>query len=185
MLPNNVYLVRKLRSHKTQVLRRMRLRHFTPHQSTLDIQFNPRKWKPDPEDFIKRDGLYARAWECEYEKSIFDDDYNNTVTPISLEVTVRSEVAANETSTTQGTIRRNSPGKFPQAVRSREGTDTDHYKKPHAEKSVEQLNPTSTKPRSLKYDLRHNPKPNCNENYRYWMCTTAVYGTHTYTFRKS
>ena len=185
MLPNNNYLVRKLRSHKTQVLRRMRLRHFTPHQSTLDIQFNRRKWKPDPESFIKREYLYARAWECEYEKSILDDDYNNTVTPISPEITVRSEVAANETSTTQGTMRGSSPDNFPQAIRSCEGTDTDHYMKPHADTSVEKPNPTSTKPRSLKYDLRHNPKPKGNENYRYWIYTTTVYVTHTYTFRKS
>ena len=48
-----------------------------------------------------------------------------------------------------------------------DGTDTDHYMQPDADNSVEQINPTPTNPRSSKYDLRHNPKPNCNDDYRY------------------
>ena len=47
-----------------------------------------------------------------------------------------------------------------------DGTDTDHYMQPDADNSVEQINPTPTNPRSSKYDLRHNPKPNCNNDYR-------------------
>ena len=68
----------------------MKLRQFTPHQPTPDIQITPREWKPDPEVIIKHDDLYARAWECEYEKPIFDSNYNNLVTPNSPEITVRS-----------------------------------------------------------------------------------------------
>ena len=48
-----------------------------------------------------------------------------------------------------------------------DGTDTDHYMQPDANNSVEQIDPTPTNPRSSKYDLRHNPKPNCNDDYRY------------------
>ena len=43
-----------------------------------------------------------------------------------------------------------------------DGTDTDHYRVPDAEMISEQPNPTPIKPRSTKYDLRHNPEPNCN-----------------------
>ena len=54
----------------------------------------------------KYDDLYARAWECEYDKPIFDSDYNILVSPDSLEITVRSDEAADEMRSTPGTIER-------------------------------------------------------------------------------
>ena len=51
--------------------------------------------------------------------------------------------------------------------KSCDGTDTDHYVEPDADTSVEQPNLSPTNPISCAYDLRHNPKPNCNEDYRY------------------
>ena len=104
----------------------MRLRQITPRQPIPDIPITPREIKPDPKVVIKNDDWYARAWECEYEKPIFDSDYNNLVTPKLLEITVRSEEAANELRSTPGTIRENSPEISPQADRSYDGTDTDH-----------------------------------------------------------
>ena len=77
VLPNNDYLVRKTGTNKTQVFPRMRLRQFTPRQPLLDKRITPRKWQPDPEVVIKHDDLYARAWDCEYDKAIFDGDYKN------------------------------------------------------------------------------------------------------------
>ena len=38
---------------------------------------------------------------------------------------------------------------------------------PDADTNVEQIEPTPTNPRSSKYDPRHNPRPNYNDNYRY------------------
>ena len=74
VLPNNNYLVRKTGTNKTQVLQPRRLRQITPLQHIPETQITPREMKPDPEVIIKHDGLYARAWECEYEKPIFDSD---------------------------------------------------------------------------------------------------------------
>ena len=68
---------------------------------------------------------------------------------------------------TPGTIRESSPEIIPQVDRSYDGADTDHYMQPDADASVERLDPTPTNPRSSKYHLRHNPKPNCNDDYRY------------------
>ena len=68
---------------------------------------------------------------------------------------------------TPRTIREKTPEIIPQTDRSYEGTDTDHYMQPDADTSVEQLDPTPTNPRSSNYDLRHNPDPNCNDDYRY------------------
>ena len=89
VLPNNNYVVRKIGTNRTKVLHQMRLRQFTPRQPIPDIQITPREWKPDPEFITKHDDLYARAWECEYEKLIFDSDYNILVTPNSPEITAQ------------------------------------------------------------------------------------------------
>ena len=70
VLPNNNYLVRKIDTNRTQMLQRIRMRQFTAHQPPPDIRITPQKWKPDPEVSLKHDELYARVWECEYEKPI-------------------------------------------------------------------------------------------------------------------
>ena len=167
VLPNNNYVVRKIGTNKTQILHRMRIRQFTPRQPIPDTPVTPREWQPDPEVIIKHDDLYARAWECEYDKPIFDSDSDNAVSPNSTEVTVRTEEEANATRSTPGTIQEDSSNILPHTHEMADGTDTDHYMQPDADKSVEQNNPTPTNPRSSKYDLRHNSRPNCIDDYRY------------------
>ena len=167
VLPNNNFVVRKIGTNKTQILHRMRLRQFTPHQPVPDTPVTPREWQPDPEVIIKHDDLYARAWECEYDKPIFDSDRDNLVSPNSPEVRVRLGEAADQTRSTPGTIQTDSSDILPHAVEIDDGTDTDHHMQPDADNSVEQIDPMPTNPRSSKYDLRHNPRPNCNDDYRY------------------
>ena len=111
--------------------------------------------------------LYAKAWEYEYDEPIFDSDYNNLATPSSAEITIRSGRAADELRNTPETIPESPPQVIPQPHRSYDGRDMDHDTQPDADTSVDQLDPTPTNPRSSKYDLRHNPKPNCNADYRY------------------
>ena len=81
VLPNKNSLVRKIGNNKTQILHRMRLRHFTPRQPIPDIPITPSEWQPDPEVVIKHHDLYDRALECGYDEPIFDSDYNNFATP--------------------------------------------------------------------------------------------------------
>ena len=178
-------MVRKIGTNKTQILHRMRMRQFTPRQPIPNIPITPREWQPDPDVVIKHDDLYARAWECECDEPIFDTDYNNLATPNRPEIAIRSEQAADEMRSTPGTVPENSLEIIPQPDTTYDRRDVDHDKHPDADTSVEQLDLTPTNPRSSKYDLRHNPKLNCNDDYRYWLCQTAVYGAHTYTFRKS
>ena len=92
----------------------MRLRHFTHRHPIPATQIKLPEWKTDPKVIIKHDGLYARTWESENENSNFDSDYNNLVEPISPEITVPSEGAADEMSPTSGTIRERSPEIYPQ-----------------------------------------------------------------------
>ena len=167
VIPNNKYLVRKIGPKKTQILHRMRLRQFTPRQPPSDIPVTQREWQPDPEVVITHNDFYARAWECEYDEPIFDSDYNNLAAPSPPETTIRSEQTADEMRNTPGITLENSPEIIPQPDGSPDGRDVDRDTQPDAGMSVEQLDPMPTNPRSSKYDLRHNPKPNCNDDYRY------------------
>ena len=128
----------------------MRLRQFTPGQPIPDVRTTPREWQPDPEVIIKHDDSYARAWECEYDKPIFDSDRDNMVIPNSPEITVRSDKAADGSRRTPGTPRESSPENTPQVDNLHGGTDTDHYMQPDADTCVEQIDPTPTNPRSSK-----------------------------------
>ena len=179
VLPYNNYLLRKIGTNKSQILHRMRLRQITSRQPIPDTRITPREWQPDPEVVNKHDELCARAWECGYDEPIFDSNYNSLVTHSSPEITVQSEETADERRNTLGTRPESSPEITPQPDRSHDGIDTDYDMQPDADASVEQLDPTPTNPRSSKYDLRHNPKPNCNDDYRYWLCSTIVYAAHT------
>ena len=167
VLPNNNYLVRKIGTNKTQIFHRMRLRQFTPRQPLADILVTQREWQPDPEVVITHDDLYARVWECEYDEPIFDSDHSNSAVPSPPEITTRSEQTADEMRNTPGIIPANSPEIIPQPNGSYDGRDVDRDIQPDADTSVEHLDPMPTNPRSSKYDLRHNPKPNCNDDYRY------------------
>ena len=91
VLPNNSYLVRKIGTNKTQVLHRMRMRQFTPHQQPADIRVKQQEYKPDPEVSLNHDDLYARAWEYDYEQPIFDAENNNATSPNSRENPVQSD----------------------------------------------------------------------------------------------
>ena len=167
VLPNNNYLVRKIDTNKTQILHRKRLRQFTPRQLPPDLAVTQREWQPDLEIVITHDDLYARAWECEYDKPIFDSDYNNLAAPSTPEITIRSEQTADEMRNTPVITPENSPEITPQPDGSPDGRDVDRHTQPDADMSVEHLDPMPTNPRSSKYDLRHNTEPNCNDDYRY------------------
>ena len=79
--PNKKHLVGETGTEKTQVLYRMRLLQFTSRQPVPDVQLTPPEKKPDLAITIIDDDLYARAWECEYEKPIFDIDHDNSPIP--------------------------------------------------------------------------------------------------------
>ena len=167
VLPNKNYLVRKIGTNRTQFLHRMRLPQFKPRQPISDIPVTQRKWQPDPEVVITHDDLYARAWECEYDEPIFDNGYNNLAAPSPPEITIRSKQTADEMRCSPGLTPENSPESITQPNGSHDGRDVDRDTQPDANTSVEQLDPMPTNTRSSKYDLRYNPKPNCNDDYRY------------------
>ena len=167
LLPNKNYLVRKIGTNKTQVLHRMRMRQFTPRQLPADIVVKPQGYKSDPEVSLSHDDLYARAWECDHEQPIFDAENDNATPPNLRQVPLQSDYSPEEMRNTPGNPHVCSPETFPCTDEVSDVTDTCQHMEPDVETSSEQLQNSPTNPRSSKYNLSHNLKPNCNDDYRY------------------
>ena len=167
VLPNNNYLVRKIGTDKTQVLHRMRMRQFTPRQPPANVRVNPHEYKPDPEVSVNHDDLYARAWEHHYEQPIFDVENDNSVPPNQPEIPIQSDLSTGKMRNTRGTTHECPPEISPPIDETRDVEDTYTYTEPDVGTSSEQQQNSPSNPRSSKYNLRHNPKPNCNDDYRY------------------
>ena len=116
----------------------MRMRQFTPRQSSDDIRITPQEWNPDPELSLKHDDLYARAWECEYEKPMFDAENNNATPPNPPEVPLQSDLSTDETRNTTGIAHECSPEIFLQTEELCDVTDTYLDREPDVETSPEQ-----------------------------------------------
>ena len=167
VLPNNICLVRKIGVNTTQVLHRMRMRQFTPRQPPANITVKPQDYKSDPEMSLHHDDLYARAWEYDYDQPIFDNENDNAVPSNSQEILVQSDFSTAEMGNTPGKPHLRSPEIFPNTDELGDVTDTCPHMEPDVETSSEQPKNSPTNPRSSKYHLRHNPKPNCNDGHRY------------------
>ena len=97
----------------------------------------------------------------------FDSNHDNAALPSSPQIAVQFDSPTAEISTIPGTIRESTSEIFPQADRSYVGTDAHRYMDPDAVTSVEQHNPTPTNPRSIKFDICHNPRPICIADYKF------------------
>ena len=166
-LPNNNYLVRKIGANKTQLLHRMRMRQFTPRQPPADITVKPQEYKSDPEVSLYHNDLYARAWEYDFEQPIFDAENDNAVPPNQREIPVQSDFSTEEMRNTQGNTHECSPEILPPTDETSDVADTYTHVEPDVGTSSEHQENSPSNPRSSKYNLRHNPKPNCNDDYRY------------------
>ena len=167
VLPNNNYLVRKIGTNKTQVLHRMRMRQFTPRQPPADIAVKPQEYKPDPEVSLHHDDLYARAWEYDFEQPVFNADNDKAAPPNIQEIPLQSDYSTEEMRNTPGNPHACSPEFFPCTDEVSDVTDTCPHMEPDVDSSPEQPQNNPTNTRSSKYNLRHNPKPNCKDDYRY------------------
>ena len=78
-------------TNKAQELHQMALRQFTHQQFRPDVEITPQQWEPDMVVSVKHDDLYARAWEGEYERPIYDTDYENAMTASSIKLAVKYE----------------------------------------------------------------------------------------------
>ena len=160
VLPNKNYLIRKIGTNKTQVLHRMRMRQFPPRQPPTDTPVKPQEYKSDPEVSLNHDDLYARAWEYDFEQPIFDAENDNAAPPNLQEISLRSDFSTEELKNTPGNTHVCSPEIF--LCTDEVSDDTCPHMEPDVESSAEQVENSPTK-----NNWRHNPKPNCNDDYRY------------------
>ena len=145
----------------------MRIRQFTPRQLPADIRITLQEYKPDPDVSLEHYDLYARALEYDYEQPIFDAENNNATPLNSHEIPVHSDFSTEEKRNTPATTHECYPESFLQTDEFSDVTVTYPDMEPKVEVSSEQLESSPTNPRSSKYNLRHNPKPHCNDDYRY------------------
>ena len=167
VLPNNNYLVRKIGTDKRQVLHRMPMRQFTPRQPPADKRVNPHEYKPDPEMSINHDNFYARAWEYHYEQPIFDGENDNSVPLNQPEIPIQSDLSTGKMRNTRGTTHECSPEISTPIDETSGVADTYTHAAPDVGTCSEQQGNGPSNPRSSKYNLRLNPRPNCNDDYRY------------------
>ena len=130
---------------------------------------------------LNHDGLNARAWECDYEQPIFDAENDNAASSNIQEIPLQSGFSKEEGRNTPGNPHVCSPEIFPCTDEVSDVTDTRPHIEPDVVSSSEQKENSRTNPRGSKYNLRHNPKPNCNGDYRYWLVrsTSAFHVTRT------
>ena len=166
VLPNKIYLVRKIGTNKTQVLHRMQMRQFTPRQPPADITVKPEEYKSDPEVSLNHDDLHARAWEYDFEQPFFDAENDYEAPTNSQEVPMQSDFSMEEMKNTPGEPHVCSPEIFPNSDEFGDVTDTCPHTEPDVDTISEQPQNSPTNSRSSQYNLRHNPKPNCNDDYR-------------------
>ena len=69
--PNNIYIVRKLDTNKTQILHRICLQKYNPEKPPEDI-YSETQWQTDDNIVVPQDDLYTNAWEAEFGGHLFD-----------------------------------------------------------------------------------------------------------------
>ena len=71
VLTNNNYIVRKLKTNKTQIPHKIRLRKYNPEESPED-NHQETQWQIDDNIVVPQDDLYNLAWEAESGGHLFD-----------------------------------------------------------------------------------------------------------------
>ena len=123
---------------------------FTPRQPPADITVRPQEYKSDPEVSLHHDELYARAWEYDFEQSIFDAENDKAAPPNLHEIPLQSDYSTEEMKNTPGIPHVCSPEIFPCTDEISDVTDTCPHTEPDVESSSEQQENSPVKPRSSK-----------------------------------
>ena len=91
----------------------------------------------------------------------------NAAPPNQREIPVQSDFSTEEMRNTRGTSHECSPEIFPPIHDTSDVADTYTHMELDVGTSSGQQENSPSNPRSSNYNLRHNPKPNCNDDLRY------------------
>ena len=192
VLPNNNNIVRRLRTNKTQLLHRIRLRKFTPQAPLADIFVRETDWQKDDQMPITNDDLYAQSWNTNFGSNPFDDslaEYSQNTEdadhiPIQIPNDNRPPSPGSSKNSGGSPVEQttepndNHENEIPQHIseddqntqktqkESNKSTVDDIQKTPEISKNTPlQEKPINT--RGEKHNLRPNPNPNYSDTYRY------------------
>ena len=161
VLSNNNYTIRKLGTRYTQTLHRIRIRPYVTEQRLPDVTVRANDYLPDPEVKVSHNEWYAVSWEMDFGKQIDEHESpENTRNNHSVEI--------QEMANTDGAA----PPSPDFSNLTTDVGDNPYIRRPPPIESPPippRSPPTAVgyNPRKIaKYNLRPNPKPNANPDFR-------------------
>ena len=102
ILSNNNYFIRRTGTRYTQTLHRIRLRLYAPNQRVPDVTVRREDYFPDPEVQTTLNDWYAQAWETEFGEVLFGNTTDNTAEETT--VTEITDTAGNDDNTAENDV---------------------------------------------------------------------------------
>ena len=190
---NNNYVVRRTGTRYTQTLHRIRLRLYAPNQRVPDVTVRREDYLPDPEVKTTHNDWYAQAWETEFGEVLFGNTTDNTTEETTITetadttgkdgITTENDVVQTTTSetitekdvvqtTTNGTTEGDKTSSDNVTSFNLDVSDNPYILTPPPIESppkTPKLPPivVGYNPRKVgRYNLRPNPRPNVNPDFR-------------------
>ena len=161
VLSNNNYTIRKLGTRYTQTLHRIRIRPYVTEQRLPDVTVRANDYLPDPEVKVSHNEWYAVSWEMDFGKQIDEHESpENTRNNHNVEI---QEMANTDAA---------APPSPDFSNLTTDVGDNPYIRRPPPIESPPippRSPPTAVgyNPRKIaKYNLRPNPKPNANPDFR-------------------
>ena len=174
VLSNNNYTIRKIGTRYTQTLHRIRIRPYVPDQRIPDVTVRSNEYLPDPDVKISHNEWYAVSWEMDFGKQIDEQEpLKNVETEQRTEIqeVTNSDGNMSAPKSTEDTNEVNPPSPDFSNLTTDVG-DNPYIRRPppiqsppippNSPPTVIGYNPRKTG----KYNLRPNPKPNTDPDFR-------------------
>ena len=178
VLSNNSYTIRKIGTLYTQTLHRIRIRPHVPVQRMPDVTGRSNEYLPDPDVKVSHNEWYAVSWELDFGKPIDERNItyitsNNQQAVTQEIIDVNDEKAAQKEAENQSEDTNDATSSSPEFSNlTTDVEDNPYIRRPAPTESppipskspptVVGYNPRKT----AKYNLRPNPKPNANPDFR-------------------
>ena len=174
VLSNNNYTIRKIGTRYTQTLHRIRIRPCVPDQRIPDVTVRSNEDLPDPDVKVSHNEWYAVSWEMDFGKQIDEQEpLKNVETEQRTEIqeVTNSDGNMSASKSTEDTNEVTPPSPDFSNLTTDAG-DNPYIRRPPPIQSppIPPKSPPTVigyNPRKTgKYNLRPNPKPNADPDFR-------------------
>ena len=184
VLSNNNYTIRKIGTRYTQTLHRSRIRPYVPEPRMPDVTVRSNEYLPDPDVKVLHHEWYAVSCEMDFGRKI--DEHETSESAKNNQQVVTQKVAKTHDETTMQQVPDNqtedtndvAPSSPDFSNFTTDVGDNPYIRRPppiesppvppKAPPRVDEFNPRKI----AKNDLRLNPKPNANPDFRQLDATT-------------